>query len=153
MVISWLTRSLAPTIAESVQYSETAENIQKQVERRYGTVKGTKIFEIKKELASTQQESLDIASYFNKLKKLWDELGAMRRNHGSSCVCAAQPKIQKDEEEDKVYQFFTELNEVYAGVRSNLLMLTLLNALDDAYNILLQDENQRQVHFTPQLNP
>ncbi|KAJ8544711.1 hypothetical protein K7X08_017294 [Anisodus acutangulus] len=85
--------------------------------------------------------------------KLWDELGAMRRNHGSSCVCAAQPEIQKVEEEDKVYQFLMGLNEMYVGVRSNLLMLTPLPALDDVYNILFQDENQRQVHFTPQLNP
>ncbi|XP_019238208.1 PREDICTED: uncharacterized protein LOC109218306 [Nicotiana attenuata] len=70
MVISWLTSSLSPTIAESEQYSETAGSIWKQLERRYGTVNGTKTFEIKRELASTQQGSLDVASYFNKLKKL-----------------------------------------------------------------------------------
>ncbi|XP_075084736.1 uncharacterized protein LOC142167994 [Nicotiana tabacum] len=70
MVISWLTISLSPTIAKSVQYSETTESIWNQLERRSGVVNGTKVFEIKKELASTQQGSLDIVSYFNKLKKL-----------------------------------------------------------------------------------
>ncbi|XP_009793736.1 uncharacterized protein [Nicotiana sylvestris] len=93
MVISWLTSSLSPTIAESIQYSETAESIWKQLEHRYGTVNGTKIFEIQKELAFTQQGSLNVASYFNKLKKLWDELGTMRKNHGNSCTCTARPGI------------------------------------------------------------
>nr|XP_016507541.1 PREDICTED: uncharacterized protein LOC107825227 [Nicotiana tabacum] len=69
MVISWFTHSLSPDIAESVQYSETAESIWKQLNNRYGAVNGTKVFELKRQLASTYQESLDIASYFNKLKK------------------------------------------------------------------------------------
>ncbi|XP_060200622.1 uncharacterized protein LOC132628885 [Lycium barbarum] len=144
MVISWLTSSISPNIAKSVQYSETAESIWKQLERRYGTVNGTKIFELKKELASTQQRSLDIASYFNKLKKSWNELGTMRKNHSNSCVCAAKTGMEKDEEEDRLYQFLMGLNEVYVGVISSLLMMNPLPHLDDAYNILLQDENQRQ---------
>ncbi|XP_075091950.1 uncharacterized protein LOC142172081 [Nicotiana tabacum] len=70
MVISLLTNSLSLDIAGSVQYSDTAGCIWTQLNRRYETVNGTKVFEIKKELASTNQGSLDIAFYFNKLKKL-----------------------------------------------------------------------------------
>ncbi|XP_070014151.1 uncharacterized protein LOC142162462 [Nicotiana tabacum] len=51
MVISWLTSSLSAEIAESVQYSETAESIWRQLNIRYGTINGTKKFEIKRELA------------------------------------------------------------------------------------------------------
>ncbi|XP_019265889.1 PREDICTED: uncharacterized protein LOC109243414 [Nicotiana attenuata] len=42
MVISWLTSSLSPEIAESVQYSETAESIWEQLYKRYVAVNGTK---------------------------------------------------------------------------------------------------------------
>ncbi|XP_070056438.1 uncharacterized protein [Nicotiana tomentosiformis] len=94
MVISWLTSSFSPEIAESVQYSETAESIWNQLNNRYETVNRTKIFEIKKELASVCQGSLDIASYFNKLKKLWDELGIMSSNHAKTCACAAKAGLQ-----------------------------------------------------------
>ncbi|XP_070050115.1 uncharacterized protein [Nicotiana tomentosiformis] len=93
IVISWLTSSLSPVIAESVQYSETTERIWKQLERRYVAVNGT--------------------------KKLWDELGTMRNNHGNSCTCASKPGIQKDEEEDKLHQFLMGLNEVYVGFRKS----------------------------------
>ncbi|XP_070044962.1 uncharacterized protein [Nicotiana tomentosiformis] len=61
--------------------------------------------------------------------------------------------IQKDKDGDKLHQFLMGLNEVYLGVRSNLLMMQPPPSLDNAYNILLQDENQIQNHFTPQLIP
>ncbi|XP_009794129.2 uncharacterized protein LOC107821061 [Nicotiana tabacum] len=143
MVISWLTNSLSLDIAESVQYSETTESIWKQLNNRHGTVSGTKVFEIKRELSSTYQGSLDVASYFNKLKKLLDELEIMRSSHANAC--AAKKGLQKEKEEDKVHQFLMGLNEVYVGVRSNILMMHPLPSLDNVYNILLQDEKQRQV--------
>ncbi|XP_070005887.1 uncharacterized protein [Nicotiana sylvestris] len=140
MVISWLTSSLSPDIAESVQYFETAESIWKQLNNRYGSVNGTKVFELKRELASTYQGSLDIVLYFTKLKRIWDELGIMCSSHANSCNCAAKEGLQKEKEEDKVHLFLMGLNEVYVGVRSNLLMMQPLPSLDNAYNIFLQDE-------------
>lgn len=92
LVISWITSSLSPEIAESVQYSETAESIWNQLDKRYGTVNGTKIFELK-EIASTSQGCLDIASYFNKLKKLWDELGFISSRSANRCTCTARTTL------------------------------------------------------------
>ncbi|XP_019256454.1 PREDICTED: uncharacterized protein LOC109234864 [Nicotiana attenuata] len=142
MVISWLTSSLSPDIADNVQYSEIAEEIWRQLNKKYGTVGETKAFKINKELASTCQGSIDIASYFNKLKKLWDELRVVRKNHGNHCTYSAKEGILKEEEEDRLHQFLMGLNEVYVGVRSNLLMMQPPPTLDSAYNILLQDERQ-----------
>ncbi|XP_019264486.1 PREDICTED: uncharacterized protein LOC109242109 [Nicotiana attenuata] len=110
MVISWLTNSLTPDIAESVQYSDTAQT-----------------------------------SYFNKLKRLWDELGFMRASRGSSCTCTAKSELQREDDENKLHQFLMGLNDTYVGVRSNLLMMQPPPSLDTAYNILLQDKRQRQV--------
>ncbi|XP_075087875.1 uncharacterized protein LOC142169848 [Nicotiana tabacum] len=119
---------------------------------RYGAVNRTKVFEIKKELASTCQGSLDIASYFNKLKRLWDELGFTCKNHMNTCTCAAKPGLQQEVEENKLYQFLIGLNETYINVRSNLTMMRPSPSLDNAYNILLQDESPRQVKSFPQFN-
>nr|XP_016481241.1 PREDICTED: uncharacterized protein LOC107802288 [Nicotiana tabacum] len=123
IVISWLTSSLTPEIAESVQYSDTGP--------------------------------LDIASYFNKLNKLWDELGTMGSNHANTCICAVKEGLLRDDEENKVHQFLMGLNKTYITVRSNILMMNPLPSLDNVCNILLQDEKQRQktlnTHFTPDL--
>ncbi|XP_070021939.1 uncharacterized protein LOC142177609 [Nicotiana tabacum] len=117
MVISWMTSSVSPDIAESVQYSKTA------------------------------QSSLDIASYFNKLKKLWDELAFLRSKYTNRCNCGGR---SEEQEENKLYQFLMGLNDTYVSVRSNLLMMQPLPSLYNAYNILLQDERQRQVSPSPQ---
>ncbi|XP_019257719.1 PREDICTED: uncharacterized protein LOC109235931 [Nicotiana attenuata] len=53
----------------------------------------------------------------------------------------------RQKEEDKVDQFLMGLNEVYIGVRSNILMMQPVPSLDTVYNILLQDEKQTQVNF------
>ncbi|XP_019266285.1 PREDICTED: uncharacterized protein LOC109243759 [Nicotiana attenuata] len=153
MVISWLTSSLSPDIADSVHYSEIAEEIWRQLNKRYGTVNRTKAFEIKKELASTCQGFQDIASYFNKLKKLWDELRVVCTNHGNHCTCGAKEGILKEKEEDRLHQFLMGLNEVYVSVRRNLLMMQPSPTLDSAYNILLQDERQRQINSNSQFGP
>lgn len=148
MVISWLTNSLTPNIAESVQYSDTAQRIWTQLNKRYGTINGTNVFEIKQDLSSTGQESLNIAPYFNKLKKLWDELGFMCASRGSSCTCAAKSRLQREDDENKLHQFLMGLNETFIGVRSNLLMMQPPPSLDTTYNILLQAERQRQVSYS-----
>ncbi|XP_070005311.1 uncharacterized protein [Nicotiana sylvestris] len=114
MVISWLTSSLSSEIAESVQYSEIAER------------------------------ALDIASYFNKLKKLWDELRIMRSNKVNACACPIRAELLKEEEEDRVHQFLMGLNEIYVKVRSNILMMQPLPSLDNTYNILLQDGKKKK---------
>ncbi|XP_019251346.1 PREDICTED: uncharacterized protein LOC109230286 [Nicotiana attenuata] len=137
MVISWLTSSLTPEIAESVQYSDTAESIWKQLNSRYGTKK----FKIKKELTSACQGPLDIASYFNKLKKLWDELGIMGSNHANTCTCAAKDRLLKEDEENKVHQFLMGLNETYITVRRNILMMNLPPSLDNPQRQYIQKVN------------
>ncbi|XP_075083581.1 uncharacterized protein LOC142167315 [Nicotiana tabacum] len=126
----------------------TAESIWRQLNNRYGTVNRTKVFELKRELASTYQGSLDIASYFNKLKKIWDELGVMCSSHANSCSCAAKEGLQKEKEKDKVHQFLKGLNEVYVGVKSNLLMMHHLPSLDCFDNIVLQDEKKANQYIS-----
>ncbi|XP_019237846.1 PREDICTED: uncharacterized protein LOC109217992 [Nicotiana attenuata] len=111
--------SLSPEIAESVQYSETAKSIWEQLNKKYGAVNGTKIFEIKKELASTMQGALDIAFYFNKLKKLWDELRVMRSNKINACACPIRAELLKKEEEDRVHQFLMDEKQRQVNPGSN----------------------------------
>ncbi|XP_070011203.1 uncharacterized protein [Nicotiana sylvestris] len=105
--IGFIDGSCAKHVVNSSQYRQWD---------RYEVVNGTKVFEIKRELSSTYQGSLDIASYFNKIKKLWDELGAMRSSHANSCNCLAKEGLQREKEEDKVHQFLIGLNENKASL-------------------------------------
>lgn len=57
---------------------------------------------MKKELAHISQGSLNIASYFNKIKPLWDEISSICAGRARVCTCGA--KLAEDEEQS-AYQF------------------------------------------------
>ncbi|XP_019237814.1 PREDICTED: uncharacterized protein LOC109217967 [Nicotiana attenuata] len=105
LVVSWLINSLSKEISRSVEYSESAKEIWCELEERYGKADGARVFELKKELAHISQGSLDIASYFNKIKQLWDEIASYKIR-----VCTCGGKAAEDEEQ-KVYQFLMGLND------------------------------------------
>ncbi|XP_019228351.1 PREDICTED: uncharacterized protein LOC109209521 [Nicotiana attenuata] len=142
LVISWLVNSLSKDIARSVEYSEFAKDIWNELEERYGKANGARVFELKKELAHISQGSLDIASYFNKIKQLWDEIASISAGRARVCTCGAK---SAEDEEQRAYQFLMGLNETYVQTRSNILMMKPLPSVGTVYSILLSDEKQRQV--------
>nr|XP_016511749.1 PREDICTED: uncharacterized protein LOC107828875 [Nicotiana tabacum] len=58
---------------------------------------GARIFELKKELSHIAQGPLDIASYFNKIKQLWDEIASISVNHLSVCTCGGNKKVEEEQ--------------------------------------------------------
>ncbi|XP_019257527.1 PREDICTED: uncharacterized protein LOC109235744 [Nicotiana attenuata] len=154
LVVSWLTNSLSKDIARSVEYSELAKDIWSELEERYGQVDVARVFELKKELAHISQGSLDIASYFNKIKQLWDEIDALSISRVRSCSnCGFKFDYQKDDDVQKVYQFLMGLNDTYVQTRSNIFMIKPFPYVNVVYSILLSGENQRQVSTYPQFLP
>ncbi|XP_060182525.1 uncharacterized protein LOC132612228 [Lycium barbarum] len=146
LVVSWLINFLQKDIARSVEYSELAKDIWGELEEKYGQANGGRVFELKKELSHISQGPLDIASYFNKIKQLWDEIGSISISH---CSCGGS---KKSDDEQKVYQFLMGLNDTYIQVRSNILMMKPLPTVSTVYSILLADEKQRHISSTSQFS-
>lgn len=121
MVIAWILNSLDKEIAETVIHTETAGDIWKEIEKRYGQASGTKVFQIRKEISSITQGSSSIASYFNRIKRLWNELNISIAY--PPCTCACKDQCVKLEQDQRVHQFLAGLNESYAGIRRNILMI------------------------------
>lgn len=106
MVTAWITNSLSRDIANSVMGFDTAKDISTDINERFGTSNGSKYIQIQRELSAASQGSLDIATYFTKLRGQWDELTTAYV--GPVCSCGALPKFI---EEQKIYQFLSGLNE------------------------------------------
>ncbi|KAH0735261.1 hypothetical protein KY285_010968 [Solanum tuberosum] len=155
MVTSWLLNSLSKDIAHSVIYSRTAKDLWTDLEQRFGQSNGAKLYHLQKELTELMQGSTDIAGYFTKLKRLWDELDSLNSHVGCKCVCICEGKhkMTKFVEDQRLIQFLMGLNDVYAQARGNILMLNPLPGINQAYSLLLQDENQREVYTGPQFPP
>ncbi|XP_019238963.1 PREDICTED: uncharacterized protein LOC109219019 [Nicotiana attenuata] len=133
-------------IRESVMYTESAQKLWKEIEQRYGKANGTKVLQIRKDLASISQGPSNIASYFSRIKKLWDELAYSITY--PDCTCGCKEAFQKIEEEQKVHQFLMGLNETYTSVKRNFLLMKPLPDIDSVYAMLIEDESQAEVQIS-----
>ncbi|XP_070045952.1 uncharacterized protein [Nicotiana tomentosiformis] len=97
--------------------------------------------EIAREISSTTQGSSDIASYFTKMRNLWDELNSSYV--GPTCSWSALPKFIEDQQ---LFQFLNGLNEFYTTVKSVIMLVNALPPISKAYSLLQQDEIQREAH-------
>ncbi|XP_019241225.1 PREDICTED: uncharacterized protein LOC109221215 [Nicotiana attenuata] len=131
-----------------VLYSKTTKDLWLDLEHRFGQPNGAKLYHLQKELADLVQGSADIASYFTKMKRLWDELDTLNTDMYCSCncECGGKKKMQQFKEDERLIQFLMGLNETYGQARSNILMFKPLPSVNQAYSLLMQDENQREIH-------
>ncbi|KAH0676085.1 hypothetical protein KY285_023886 [Solanum tuberosum] len=151
MVISWLLNSLSREISESVLYSSTAKDLWAELEARFGQSSGAKLFQLQKELSDLVQGSSNIATYYTKMKHLWDELDALDFfiPCNCSCSCGAKEKNIKSKQDERLVQFLMGLNNSYCAPRGNILMISPLPSIPNAYALLMQEEKQREVQNTP----
>ncbi|XP_047260250.1 uncharacterized protein LOC124893206 [Capsicum annuum] len=101
MVVARILNSLDKEIREIVMYTECAEILWKEVECRFGQASGSKIFQIRKQLSSISHGSSSVASYFNRIKKPYDEL-CFSITH-PDCTCGCKDGFLKLEEEQRVH--------------------------------------------------
>ncbi|XP_059277659.1 uncharacterized protein LOC132031763 [Lycium ferocissimum] len=152
MVTAWLLNSSwSKEIADSVIYSRTTKELWVSLEHRFGQTNGAKLFHLKKELSRLTQGTSNIAGYFTKLKRLWDELDSLNSNIKCACVCSCERKhkLEKSMDDERFMKFLMGLNDTYAQARGNILMINPLPDINQAYSLILQDENQRETYMSP----
>ncbi|XP_019223764.1 PREDICTED: uncharacterized protein LOC109205502 [Nicotiana attenuata] len=128
MVTSWILNSLSRDIADSVEYADNAVDLWRELEDRY-------------------EQTMVLGCYYTKLKKLWEELNTLSKKTHCSCTCTygAKENLHKTEQDRRLIQFLTGLNEVYTIVRGSILMMNPLPTLAQAFSLLIQDEKQREI--------
>ncbi|XP_075661684.1 uncharacterized protein LOC142631403 [Castanea sativa] len=132
-VLAWLFNSVSKDLQPSIVYFKTARDVWIDLQHRYGQGNGPKIFELRKEISFFTQDDFTINAYYTKFKGLWDEFTNYR-----TCTCGHQV-------EDCTMSFLMGLNETYAAVRSQILLMDPIPPLSKVFSLLLQDEKQRKV--------
>ncbi|XP_076913228.1 uncharacterized protein LOC143571773 [Bidens hawaiensis] len=137
MVISWILNTLTRDISDSVLYAETAQILWNELNSCYGQANGAKFYQLQNNLCQITQGSTDIATYFTKMKSIWDELNAI--NTIPSCTCGSAYSFAKRDTDQRLIQFLVCLILSYDTIRSNILMMQSLPSINRAYGILMQD--------------
>ncbi|KAL2893938.1 Gag-Pol polyprotein [Bienertia sinuspersici] len=123
MVISWILESVTKSIKKSVMFVNNAELVWKQLEARF--------------LVSNGARRL-ISEYYTDMRALWEELESLS-------VMPAKSALHKREEEDKLFQFLSGIDDTYGPQRSEILMMSVLPSVKEACNLIQQEESQRKI--------
>ncbi|KAK2992949.1 hypothetical protein RJ640_002288 [Escallonia rubra] len=84
---------------------------------------------------------MTVSTYFTKLKGLWDELDTYR----ALPTCNQMKAHDEQREEDRLMQFIMGLHDTSNVVRTNILMMSPLPNVRQAYSLVIQEETQRQM--------
>nr|GMC58077.1 Retrovirus-related Pol polyprotein from transposon TNT 1-94 [Ipomoea batatas] len=141
MVMSWILNSIHSSLANTVLYSTDAASTWTDLQERFSTANGPRIYEIEKRIATFSQRDASIADYHNHLSALWDELNQLVPP--PKCSCSARHEYIAQMERRRLMQFLMGLRDTFAQPRSQLLLNVNLPTVKNAYSLLLQDESQR----------
>ena len=93
-----------------------------------------RIFKIQKDISFISQGNDSIATYFTRIKKLWDELASLKCI--PACSCATGEVMVQYQQDQRLLEFLMGLHESFIHARGTILMNTPLPKLAYAYSML-----------------
>ncbi|KAL4302210.1 hypothetical protein GQ457_10G003950 [Hibiscus cannabinus] len=146
LVNSWILNSVSKDISASLLYHSTVVAIWKDLEERFQQNNGPRIFQLKKKLSDLTQGSMNISIYYTQLKIIWDELASVKPTCTClQCSCGGLRKVLDDQQQELTMQFLMGLNETFANVRSQILLIDPMPSIAKVFSLVIQDENQRSI--------
>ncbi|XP_031276464.1 uncharacterized protein LOC116134922 [Pistacia vera] len=132
---------ISKEIFNGIIYSTNAYQVWKDLQEQYHKVNGTRVYGIHQEIANLTQGASTIAIYYNKLKLLWDELNSLVSlppPDSASARAYLDPLNQQ-----KLLQFLIGLNDSYLMACCQILLMSPLPFVTQAYSVVNQDESQK----------
>ncbi|XP_052724191.1 uncharacterized protein LOC128193979 [Vigna angularis] len=148
MILSWITKTLSPQIAESVIYIEDAKELWDELKERFSKGDYFKISDLLQDIHSIKQGERGVSQFFTDLKILWEELEFLRPI--PTCTCKVQCSCElskiflKYREMEHVICFLKGLNDSYNTVRTQILLMDPLPNVNRVFSLIMQQERQEK---------
>lgn len=121
-------------------YNDIAHDIWDDLKEHFSHVNSVHLFHIEQEIHGCVQGNMNIGAYYTKLKGLWDERDALCSI--PNCTCGTVKAVLQFQQNQKTMKFLMGLNNAYAAVRGQILLMDPLPAVNKAYSLIIQDEKQ-----------
>lgn len=89
------------------------------------------------------QGNVSALTFFTKSKTLWDEYVILLEV--PTCSCGAGAFLRKILQNQQIMQFLMGLNDAFNNVRGSILMTRPFPNIDQIFQIVTQDETQREI--------
>ncbi|CAA0834222.1 Unknown protein [Striga hermonthica] len=132
------------SVRSSIPNIEIAQHLWQHIRDRFSVVNGTRIQQLKGEIATTYQKGMTISAYYGKLRTLWDELYAYDRPVAcgcGKCICPLEAEHENRKDNEQCHQFLLNLDaEIFGLARSQILAQEPLPNLHRVYSVMVQEE-------------
>ena len=136
-------------IHASVLYKPTAYIIWKELQEKFSQSNDLQIFQLEKDIGSLTQNQNPVSDYYTQLQGLWEELLNYSPNPVCncfpSCSCGAMTKTLEKYEQRCVMQFLMDLNESFASVRGQILLMDPMPPINKVFSLIRQEERQGSI--------
>lgn len=145
MMLSWITQSLSPTIAQSILWIVKSYDVWQDLKDRVFQGDIFKIPELQEEIYFKQGE-LSVSKYFTKLTFLCDELINLRPipfcTCKPSCSSGTIEKAIIYQQEDYVIRFLKGLNDRFSTVKSQIMLIDPLPSMKRDFSLVVLQERE-----------
>ncbi|CAN1279752.1 Retrovirus-related Pol polyprotein from transposon RE1 [Linum perenne] len=152
LLLSWIQRSVSPSIMQSILWIESARDVWCELKERFSQGDVFRIADLQERIFSFKQSNLSISEYFTQLKALWDELANFRSIPACECTpicsCILAP-IRAYHHSDFVIRFLRGLSESFSAARASVMLMDPLPSVNRVFSMMLQQERQLQSSFLP----
>ena len=104
---------------------------------RFSQGNGPKVFKLKRMVSTLSQDSLSVSAYYTKFKVIWDELVHYKPIPSCSCgicTCGSMTTQVEYQEEECTMNFLMGLDESFAAVRGQILLMKPLPSLNKDFS-------------------
>ncbi|PWA67860.1 hypothetical protein CTI12_AA239180 [Artemisia annua] len=140
---------VSDSIAKSIMFIESASEIWIQLETRFSLSNGSRKYKLSKECFEIQQQGSTVSEYYTRMKCVWEELDSMlmlpRLVTITPEISNFLSAVEKQKEEQRLFQFLNGLDDCYGAQRSQLLLLNPLPSVENACAVIQQEESQKDV--------
>ncbi|CAH9098658.1 unnamed protein product [Cuscuta europaea] len=152
MLVGWLMSSIDPPLRSNVAFMDNARDLWDDLKIRFDVADAMRMHELKEAIRTCRQAGQSVTIYFGRLKTLWDDYAAYRilpQCKCGKCSCNLDKEFLESVELEKSHEFLMGLDgEIYGVLRSNILSMTTLPALNKIYQMVVQEERHRNVTRT-----
>ncbi|XP_013639631.1 PREDICTED: uncharacterized protein LOC106344880 [Brassica oleracea var. oleracea] len=147
-VATWLMNSVSKKIGQRLLFISTVEGIWNNLIFRFKQDDASRVYDIEQRLSKIEQDSMDLSSYYTELVTLWEEHSnfvELPVCTCGKCECDAASLCEKLQHRSRVTKFLMGLKESYEQTRRHILMIKPIPTIEEAFNIVTQDEQQRSI--------
>ncbi|XP_058774287.1 uncharacterized protein LOC131648552 [Vicia villosa] len=148
LIHSWLLNSVSEQIASTIVFHVNAIDVWIDLRERFLKADRIRIFNLHSSINNLKQSSRSVMDYFIELRGLWEELNEHRPISACTCVqqcrCLAMQNTRAYRDEDQVMQFLSGLNDQFSVVKTQVLMMEPLPAINKVYSLVVQEESNHK---------